>query len=560
MRLLNTDTLKLEEFFDSEVPEYAILSHRWGKEEVSLQELMSEAETMKSKAGYTKIQNFCALAKRNGHKYGWVDTCNIDKSSSAELSEAINSMFRWYRKAQICYAYLDDVEEAQCWVDDGPNTFAKSLWFTRGWTLQELLAPTKVEFYAKGWIALGAKRELSTAIAEITLIDISAIGCFEASQFSVAQRISWASMRTTTRREDEAYCLLGILEVHMPLLYGEGANAFRRLQEEVIKTSADQSILAWTSEALLTGREAMSPLAESPRQFVKAGQIVSYPDDDIHSNIGSLAVINNSLQITLPLVQWGSYDVHGVLACRYRDNSDGPLGIAMLHQGTNYARFWHAPVVVPLHCVATAPRKTICIDPSIPSSLRYNASPSGFVIVSSSSPRSFGLMPVFAYPNELWNPLSRTFNFSNLGPPYSVESAERFALTLFDGKHRATFLLGFWNSEEAFQNSAGVRCISSRTNVVWCDVVEAATEDDIKKVWEVATGPSDEVWDCGLKIRRIGWQATWTVSILPKRLMGESVWVVTFERSDLSEEPAKEDFFCRTDRVESFPTLRLRTD
>lgn len=272
---------------------------------MSFQELLSNSRAMKSRAGYTKIKSFCGLAKRNGYKYGWVDTCGIDKSSSSELSEAINSMFSWYSRAQICYAYLDDVEQARCWDDDGADTFAQSLWFIRGWTLQELLAPIRVEFYAKDWTVLGDKQELGSAIAKITSIDISTIEGFEASQFSVAQRISWAAKRITTRLEDEAYCLMGLLGVHMPLLYGEGANAFRRLQEEVIKTSADQSILAWTlevSEFLDVSRKMAPSLAKSPRQFAEAGQIVSYPDDDLDGNTGSLSTINKSLQITLPVV------------------------------------------------------------------------------------------------------------------------------------------------------------------------------------------------------------------------------------------------------------------
>lgn len=450
-------------------------------------------------------------------------------------------MFRWYSCAQICYAYLDDIKQAQCQVDDGPNTFAKSLWFTRGWTLQELLAPTEVEFYAEDWTSLGTKLELSMVIAEITSIDVSAIEDFETSQFSVAQRILWAAMRTTTRREDEAYCLMGLLEVHMPLLYGEGANAFRRLQEEVIQTSADQSILAWTweaSEVVGLPCKAMSPFAKSPRQFAEAGQIVSYPNDDLCGSIGSMATINKSLQITLPIVQGVSCDVHALLACRYRDNSDGSIGIALLRQGVNYIRFWHALLIVPLHCVANAPRKAIRIDPSIPFSSRYNGCPSGFVILSTFSVRSTTIVPISAYPNELWNSRSQTFNFPNLSLIDYAEP-EHFALTLSDRKQSVTLVLGLWNSTETHHGPDGVEYIRSKYSGVWCDVAEAATEDDVEKIWEVSSGPRDEVWGYGLKIRRIGWQETWTISIAPKRLMGAAVWAVMFEKSDPSEEPSK---------------------
>jgi hypothetical protein len=230
VRLLNTETLELEEFFENDVPPYAVLSHRWGKQEISLQELVAGAEHEKD--GYTKIEEFCSLARSEGYSHGWCDTCCIDKTSSAELSEAINSMYRWYEESEVCYAYLADVGKKACW-GNGAESFRKSVWFTRGWTLQELLAPNEVVFFTKEWIRLGTKEELSDPIAAITAIPIPAIVAFIPSEFCAAQKLSWAANRTTTRREDEAYCLLGVLGVHMSLLYGEGTNAFRRIQEEV---------------------------------------------------------------------------------------------------------------------------------------------------------------------------------------------------------------------------------------------------------------------------------------------------------------------------------------
>jgi hypothetical protein len=137
MRLVNTHSLQLEEFiFDGRGrPTYAILSHTWGKEEVIFFD-MADLDKARAKAGFAKVEGACSLAASQGYDYIWIDTCCIDKSSSAELSEAINSMYRWYQWAKVCYAYLVDVQN--------PNQLEESKWFTRGWTLQELIAPSRV--------------------------------------------------------------------------------------------------------------------------------------------------------------------------------------------------------------------------------------------------------------------------------------------------------------------------------------------------------------------------------------------------------------------------------
>ncbi|KAK3316353.1 hypothetical protein B0H66DRAFT_583058 [Apodospora peruviana] len=249
MRLINTTTRRLEEFnsYTLESLEYgcAILSNTWTDQEVSFQEFTS-ADCPVDRDGYAKICESCEVASSGALPLShiWVDTCCIDKSSSAELSESINSMFEWYRKSAICYAYLADVS-----AND-------SKWFTRGWTLQELLAPCDVWFYSKEWKLLGTRMELAEEIARITSINGKLIRGGLANyrvkmenplqSFSVARRISWASGRETTRVEDLAYCLMGIFNINMPLLYGEGRRAFQRLLEEIIKTCNDQSILAWT--------------------------------------------------------------------------------------------------------------------------------------------------------------------------------------------------------------------------------------------------------------------------------------------------------------------------
>jgi hypothetical protein len=244
MRLLRFNKegdLTLNEFFESDIPKYAILSHRWGAEEVTFADLMNS--TGKSKAGYNKIQ-FCGeQAIRDGLQHFWVDTCCIDKSNAVELQEAINSMFRWYRDATKCYVYLPDVSQSRTYLADTSNeawesTFRKSEWFTRGWTLQELVAPASVDFFSKEGELLGNKASLERHICERTAIPISALRGSSLSNFSIAERMSWAASRETYRQEDKAYSLLGIFDVNMPLIYSEGKEkAMQRLREEIEKAS-----------------------------------------------------------------------------------------------------------------------------------------------------------------------------------------------------------------------------------------------------------------------------------------------------------------------------------
>lgn len=237
MRLINTSTITLEEFPSDHVPKYAILSHVWGAEEVTFQD-MRDGKARKL-AGYSKIAGCCTQADLAGWRYVWVDTCCIDKSSSAELSEAINSMFRWYSHAQVCYVFLADV------LANFPKEsldIRQSKWFTRGWTLQELLAPSDLIFFDRNWLMIGKKGEdwINKQIKECTGIDIKYW-----KQECVAAKMSWASKRQTTRVEDIAYCLMGLFGVNMPTLYGEGQNAFIRLLLEILGKSNDESIFAW---------------------------------------------------------------------------------------------------------------------------------------------------------------------------------------------------------------------------------------------------------------------------------------------------------------------------
>ena len=244
LKLNNNGELSLTKDLIGKIPPYGILSHTWGDddEEVTFQDLKNGLE--KKKVGFKKIQ-FCAeQATRDGLQYFWVDTCCIDKSNNAELSEAIVSMFRWYRNATKCYVYLVDVSvngqdpPSQSFQSWGP-AFRKSRWFTRGWTLQELIAPPFVEFFSIEGKLLGDKKSLERQVHEITGIAVQALQGHSISRFSVAERLSWAESRETKREEDKAYSLLGMFKAYMPPLYGEGIeNAFRRLREEINKCSS----------------------------------------------------------------------------------------------------------------------------------------------------------------------------------------------------------------------------------------------------------------------------------------------------------------------------------
>ncbi|KAI0471363.1 heterokaryon incompatibility protein-domain-containing protein [Xylaria cf. heliscus] len=213
---------------------YVVLSHTWGNEqdEVTYQDILDG--TAPSKPGYWKVEFCGSKAASEGYKYFWVDTCCIDKSNSTELQEAINSMFRWYQSSARCYVYLSDVkhdhENDRYWE----RSFRASRWFTRGWTLQELIAPSLVDFFASDGRWLGDKRELRDKISEITNIDPEALQGKPLDLYKVEERWSWSNDRRTKREEDRVYCMLGIFGVHMPLIYGEGYNSARKRIEQIL--------------------------------------------------------------------------------------------------------------------------------------------------------------------------------------------------------------------------------------------------------------------------------------------------------------------------------------
>ncbi|KAF7537222.1 hypothetical protein G7054_g3866 [Neopestalotiopsis clavispora] len=274
MRLLHLDDdgeLSLTKDFTGEIPPYAILSHTWDAEEVTFQDMTEQKG--RNKAGYNKILFCSRQAKRDGLAYFWVDTCCIDKSSSAELTEAINSMFQWYRNAVHCYAFLSDVSTRAESGDTGWRPqFVGSRWFTRGWTLQELLAPPSVGFFSKEGDDLGNRESLQNVIQSITRINMSAL-CGEKTLdfFSVLERMAWSQGRQTTRAEDAAYCLLGIFNVSIAVIYGEGAeNASFRLRKAIEEKIGEMPRERKASD----GPHVLLPFGQN-EDFVERGNILT---------------------------------------------------------------------------------------------------------------------------------------------------------------------------------------------------------------------------------------------------------------------------------------------
>ncbi|KAK6865381.1 HET-domain-containing protein [Apiospora arundinis] len=297
MRLINTRTLEVIEFFGEKIPRYAILSHTWGKGELTLQEMQSRTPQTTAKAGYQKIKAAATQALGDSYEWIWIDTCCIDKTSSAELSEAINSMYQYYMESAVCYAYLSDFSQLR------PDfKFGDSRWFTRGWTLQELIAPSKVIFFDVNWMCVGDTTEgqILSEILSVTNIPAECLsGVQKPNEFSIARRMSWAAQRECTRIEDIAYSLMGLFDVNMPLLYGEGKKAFTRLQEEILKDTDDQTILAWTVPAdSERSFNTVGILAETPADFASSASLIQvFPELSKPSTMTNLG-----LSVHLPLM------------------------------------------------------------------------------------------------------------------------------------------------------------------------------------------------------------------------------------------------------------------
>lgn len=392
MRLLNTTTYKLEDFYSSPPP-YAILSHRWEEHEVTFADLAgpileNERETWEPKdtrkaISWKKIKGACKIAREQdcAIKWIWLDMCCINKESSAELQESLNSMFAWYRDAGICLVYLRDVPDCELWdASKDDSAFQESEWFARGWTLQELIAPgNSMLFFSRDWKPIGTRGDLASLISDITNIDVTLLSGnhtnpvpsgdssvatsdtnrrrVDFSRWSIATRMSWAAKRKTTREEDRAYSLAGLFDVSLTVMYGEGGeNAFWRLQLEIIQKSPDQSIFAWGSRLRLRPAPSTSPwtpseplcvyrfedyddkrnfLASRPSDFIDSADIRMSSVDSLWELLG-LEVpterhfyrTNHGIRIALPLLPTATPGVFiAALACQ--EYSWGPLCIAM---------------------------------------------------------------------------------------------------------------------------------------------------------------------------------------------------------------------------------------
>lgn len=338
MWLINTKTLKLEGFM-GEAPSYAILSHTWGPEEVTFADFHDEM-TRYNKAGMAKIKLTCKQARTEGIKYAWVDTCCINKESSAELSEAINSMFKWYSLATVCYAYLEDFPR-QVKIA-GLSSLSRCRWFSRGWTLQELIAPRNLVFFVPNggtWRAIGRKDQFHLELEEITNIPGEILLQQESIETSsVATRMSWAAKRQTTREEDLAYCLMGIFNVNMPLLYGEGAKAFIRLQEEILREVRDNSLFAWRSTEEAAAKAPYRGLfACSPEEFADSADIqhLDIYDDDYEGTTSTLGQGRISFSCSVHELPGKKDRVILGLSC-FRGGLADRQGIECVRVGPNY--------------------------------------------------------------------------------------------------------------------------------------------------------------------------------------------------------------------------------
>lgn len=368
------DTALLVDIFTADLAgtEYAILSHCWGApaEEVQFKEMQglvnmgnAKRKRVRQRAGYQKILKCCEQALKDKLSWVWVDTCCINKESSAELSEAINSMFRWYESSTRCYAFLHDINDSN-FPEKDEERFSEfngwPKWFTRGWTLQELIAPKGVQFFNQTWDCIGDKQSLASTLATVTRVPESILkDGLSSARPSVAQIMSWAADRKTTREEDRAYSLLGLLGVYMPMLYGEGKNAFQRLQLETIRKSNDHSIFAWDPHGTI-GRIG-TVLADDPSFFRDCQHIIKLDPDEFISHLQhepvftekemykvspkrflTFTVTNGGIEIHLPVAPYRESPsiFRAWLACS--DKYLSPMTIDLASSKSNYYRYFGA--------------------------------------------------------------------------------------------------------------------------------------------------------------------------------------------------------------------------
>ncbi|OTB13577.1 hypothetical protein K445DRAFT_319796 [Daldinia sp. EC12] len=347
MWLLNTEKLTLGYFNEAQVKglSYAVLSHTWGSDEILFHEIQGDRAPLQDRAGWKKLTSFCKTALIYGFRHAWMDTCCIDKRNSADVSEAINSMYTYYYDSDACFIYLEDVHKS---ADEATNSSGTAeatrdqllervrttRWIRRGWTLQEFIAPKRRYFFTSDWYKIEDGDDLLDILASSTRIDKNLLKDRDLlHNFCIAERMNWASGRETTRVEDVAYCLMGIFKVNMPVLYGEGAdNAFKRLQREIMQLSLDMTIFVWYGNY-----ESSGLLARSPSDFANTPPLSLWPPWDL----SPFSLTNIGLSICLNVInekEFGEYGCH--------KKSDGNVLLAALQcDALTPEGQWEIPVI-----------------------------------------------------------------------------------------------------------------------------------------------------------------------------------------------------------------------
>jgi len=317
----------MREFTDEDIPPYVIVSHRWREDEVTYQDF--EHNTFSRRHGYHKIKESCRIALEANYNWVWLDTCCIDKRNFTELNEAINAMYKWYQKASLCVAYLFDYVH-------GHDELANSSWFTRCWTLQELIAPRRVEFYDQNWKFFGSKNRLCEQIATITWIGVEVLRCRAdpTTACTVAVRLSWAARRKASRVEDEAYSLLGLFALSMPTLYGSGEKAFQMFLEEVLRRTGDVTSLVWNKPleshaTSLSGLLPSSPAAYASKRCARTTGSLSR----------SLSVVADGIELDVLTIPYTLGSFLCILDCRPADDeTQYAILLAQLETDGEYGR------------------------------------------------------------------------------------------------------------------------------------------------------------------------------------------------------------------------------
>ncbi|KAJ9161556.1 HET-domain-containing protein [Coniochaeta hoffmannii] len=437
MWLINTKTEKIQFVADPELHQYAILSHTWRRDgEPTFQDYKdyknSQATSTSPSARRTvaagrvikderfaKVRETCRLARARNIPFVWVDNVCIDKSSSAELTEAINSMFRWYKNAAVCFAYLADLPAGP--KKNLQQALSLCHWFTRGWTLQELVASRVVEFYDEAWNLRGDKHELCELVSSITRIDEDVLRDSSLLRnIPVARRMSWASTRQCTRVEDVAYSLLGIFDIHMPLIYGEGDKAFIRLQEAIAQDTTDLSLFAWTSRDSTYKRQNYHGLfARSPVDFLNCDRLLRILSPVTLTE--EYAITNKGIRLTARMNEGespsGEKDFLLNLDCldSSRQQPDGMHSIVfirLVRTPHGFVRHWAGlPVLVSASSVQPSAPRTIYVPKTIGAGesrdLVMRLSQRFHVDIDNRT--GFVISYTRQYPAHLWEPERRAF-------------------------------------------------------------------------------------------------------------------------------------------------------